>query len=64
MSKPNDEALRHEAAAAYLSMSLSTLRRLVRDEEHFPKPRKIAPRISVFYRSELDAFLSSLAKKA
>lgn len=57
-------ALRPPEAAAYLGIGLSTLWSRVRTDSEFPQPRKLGPRVTIFIRKELDAFLARCAPKA
>lgn len=49
-------ALTKEQAAAYLTLSVSTFEKLVR-ENNLPKPRQIADRRVAWIRTELEAWL-------
>ncbi len=49
-------ALTKEQAAAYLTLSVSTFEKLVR-ENNLPKPRQIADRRVAWIRAELEAWL-------
>jgi predicted DNA-binding transcriptional regulator AlpA len=59
--KNSGGTLRPREAAEYLSVCEATLRRRAHADPDFPQPRKLGPRTTVFFRSELDAFLSRLA---
>ena len=52
-------ALRPAQAAAKLGVSLPTLWRYARNNPHFPKPRKLSERVTVFDEQELDEFLTA-----
>jgi predicted DNA-binding transcriptional regulator AlpA len=56
------KVLRPRAAAEYLSICEAALRRRAKADPTFPQPRKLGPRTTVFFKSELDDFLSKLAR--
>ena len=53
--------LRPRDAAAYLGIGRSTLWRWAQCKPKFPKPCKLADRVTVWKKSELDAFLEQRA---
>jgi len=59
---PANKVLRPRAAAEYLSICEAALRRRAKADPAFPQPRKLGPRTTVFFRAELDEFLSKLAR--
>lgn len=51
-------ALRANAAATYLGVSRSQLWRKAKNDPSWPQPRKLGPRITVWMKADLDAFLA------
>ena len=51
-------ALRPRDAAAYLGIGLSTIWKWARRAPGFPRPHKLAPRVTVWIKDDLDAFLA------
>ena len=54
------EFLRPAEAALYMRIGRTTLWRWAKERKAFPKPIKMGPTVTVFRRSELDAYLKSL----
>lgn len=57
-------AFRPRAAAQYVGFGLSTLWKRAKGDPAFPQPRKLGPRITVWMRDDLDAFLERQAGAA
>lgn len=57
MQSPTPAVLRPRDAAAYLGIGLSTIWRWAQINPAFPRSHKLASRVTVFYKSDLDAFL-------
>jgi prophage regulatory protein len=54
--RPIKRAVRPAQAAEKLGISLPTLWRWARTNPHFPKPRKLSERVTIFDEQELDRF--------
>jgi prophage regulatory protein len=60
MSEPHTKrALRPAQAAAKLGVSTPTLWRYARTNPHFPRPRKLSARVTIFDEQELDIFMAA-----
>lgn len=57
MKNQTPAVLRPRAAAQHISFGLSTLWKRAKTDPTFPQPRKLGPRITVWMRDDLDAFL-------
>ena len=57
----SSRGLRPATAAEKLGVGLSTLWRYAQTIPDFPKPVKLSPRCTIFFESELDAWLASRA---
>ncbi|WP_186124212.1 helix-turn-helix transcriptional regulator [Burkholderia gladioli] len=55
-------AKRPKDAAKHLGISLPTLWRRAKADANFPKPFKLADRVTLFYTAELDAYLAHHAR--
>jgi predicted DNA-binding transcriptional regulator AlpA len=56
--------LRPRDAAAYLGIGLSTIWRWAQRDAGFPRPHKLASRVTVWRKSDLDDFLERQAGDA
>ncbi len=59
MSSIPRRGIRPAPTAAKIGVSLPTLWRYVRNNPHFPRPRKLSERVTVFDETEIDAFLAA-----
>lgn len=57
-------AMRPAETASYLGMGLSSLWAKCKADPAFPQPIKLAPRTTVFYREEVDAYLDACAQRS
>ncbi|MDC6132405.1 AlpA family phage regulatory protein [Burkholderia gladioli] len=53
---------RPKDAAKHLGISIPTLWRWLRVDSDFPRPFKLADRVTLFYTAELDAYLERKAQ--
>ena len=60
----DDEILRPAQAAKYLKIGRTTLWRWAKEKANFPRPIRMSPTITVFRRSELDAYINSFSTQA
>ena len=58
MKIPPLAALRPRDAALYIGLGLSTLWKRAKTDPRFPQPRKLSPRVTVWMKDDLDAFLT------
>lgn len=64
MQTPTPAVLRPRDAATYLGIGLSTIWRWAQVDPEFPRPLKIASRVTAWRKADLDAFIERQAGAA